>query len=309
VQLLKERRERRSARLLAAACAVLASLGAPASAEGYLDATIEVANTQAPDGGTFHVTGRSSCTLTDVTLKYRRYDGEVDIATEQAKTKDRPDGRVDYTIDFIVPFNAQPGPGRLFADARCGDPNAAPSREVDVTIVKAAMTLRVDPLRAAPGSTLTVTGDRCYGDGDGRVTIRASGVLTAGRVATLTQQRFVATFRVPDAGAGSVSFSVAAPDCSGSSAGSARAVIVAVPSSSPTVTRSTAPLPRPTTTVPSAVSSRSPASPSPTPNATTPPPTASGSGSRRSVVWPAFGLLALVTAGGSLALRFVRSRG
>lgn len=218
---------------------VLAAIGVvavPAHAQepSGLDTTIVVVNKQAPVGGIFKVTGRTSCDLTDVMLKYVRFDGTGDIDVQQAKTTRRSDGLYNYSLSYVVPSAARPGPARIFADQRCGNPDAAPSEDVNVTITKATLALLATPARAVGGSTITVTGDRCYGDADNRVTVRASGAISDTVSAPLSAQRFSATFKTPAGRTGSVTFSVSGPDCTGSKTATTQAQLVT--SSQPTST-------------------------------------------------------------------------
>lgn len=246
---------------------MVGAVGFPAQAQepSGLDTTIAVANEQAPVGGIFKVTGRTSCELTDVMLKHVRFDGTADVDVQQVKTTRRSDGLFDYSISYVVPAEVRPGPARLFADERCGNPEAAPSEDVDVTITQATMTLRAAPGRVVGGSRVTVTGDRCYGDADGQVTVRASGAMSGTVSAPLTRQRFSATFTTPTGRTGAVTFTVSGPDCAGSKGATTRAALV--PASRPTTPPPTTSPAPPVTSAPSASTSRS-VSPAPSVTAT-----------------------------------------
>lgn len=256
---------------LAAVVLLLAAPAPPAYAQQSLDTTMQLLNTEAPPGGVFRATGESSCTGTYVTLKFYRHDGQFDAVTRPARiVRTKPNGMYEYRIDLRVPSEARPGDGAMFADTDCGNPDAAPSDQQRVRIVPARLTLRLSGT-----STLTVTGSGCYGDADGRVTVRSSRGQAV--VAALRGDRFAASFTGTP---GPVTFSVGAPDCPGSHPASVSGRFAAAPSVSPSPqpsrkspsttppTASTSPAVTPTVSVrPSP--SRTSASPSSSPSALT----------------------------------------
>lgn len=273
--------------------------------------TITVHNKQAPVGGVFQVSGRTSCELTDVMLKFTRFNGSGDIAVQQTKTKPRSDGLFDYSIAYVVPADARPGGATLYADARCGDPNATPSDDVHVTITKAQIALTASPSRVPAGSNVTVTGHSCYGDDDGKVTVRAAGSMTSSATVSLSGHRFSASFVPPAGRTGVITFSVGGPDCSGSKAASMQVRLVGAsrPTTAPPTT-TTAPSVTPVS--PTATSGR----PSPSPERSWLTPSASSSLSvsaapetpvRRGRSFPLELLLGVVAAAGGV-IAFVARR-
>lgn len=277
-------------------CLAGISTSGPAAAQSPFDTTIKVTPTSAPDGGVFHVTGTTSCTQTDVTLTFTNYDGDFDYELQHARivSQDR-NGTTYYALDYVVPARAAPGAASMFADNRCGDPDAGASPAVDVTITKAPMRLTVTGSR-----TLTVTGTRCYGDADGKVTVRSSRGPAV--VASLKADRFTASFTGTP---GPVTFSVGAPDCRGSHPASVSARFAA---------RSASPSPRPSRTSPPATPPATPsravsptASVRPSPSAPSPSPSSSpATGTadpprepEATVPWLLYGLAAAVLVGGT----------
>lgn len=257
------------------------------------DATIDTLSpTSAPDGGVLHVTGRTSCTETDVILRFYTYDGRESYEPQQARivSHDR-NGRAHYAIDYVIPAIARPGRGLIFAYPGCGNPDAYPSPEREVTITKAPMRLVATGAR-----TVTVAGTRCYGDADGKVTVRSSRGSAV--VAALKADRFTARFtRTP----GPVTFSVVAPDCTGSHPASVR--VAGARSSSPGPSRSATPPATPSQAVSPTASVRpSPSAPSLAPSSSPATVTADRPLEPASTVpWLLYGLAAAVLIGGTSA--------
>jgi hypothetical protein len=249
---------KRLTRRRAAALISLALYLTPSHASaGYLDTTIAVDETSAAVGGVFHVHGQSSCQLTDVALRAYNYDGEYKVTYEAATTTFDEGSRLyNYKIAYNVPYFTRPGDAALFADTRCGDPNAKASPDVAVKITTAAARLTLSPNPVEPGKRLQVQGTDCYGDADGVVhaTARSSNGITR-LAADLKQQSFTAAYPVPVRATGKISVTTDASDCAGSTPARAEAAVRS------TAMRSAGPAPAIAVTEAAATPSRAAATP------------------------------------------------